>query len=49
MSGSPNLLPPAPMARRPTEPIRMLDLTYIATGAVFLYICVLYAYACDHL
>jgi hypothetical protein len=27
----------------------MLDLVYIATGAVFLYLCVLYAFACDHL
>jgi hypothetical protein len=27
----------------------MLDLVFIATGAVFLYACVLYAYACDRL
>jgi hypothetical protein len=27
----------------------MLDLIFIATGAVFLYVCVLYAFACDHL
>jgi hypothetical protein len=27
----------------------MLDLVFIATGAVFLYACVLYAFACDHL
>jgi hypothetical protein len=27
----------------------MLDLVFIATGAVFLYVCVLYAYTCDHL
>lgn len=27
----------------------MLDLIYLATGGAFLYVCVLYAYACDHL
>jgi len=27
----------------------MLDLAFIATGAAFLFVCVLYAYACDHL
>jgi len=27
----------------------MLDLIFLATGAAFLYVCVLYAFACDHL
>jgi len=27
----------------------MLDLAFIATGAIFLFVCVLYAYACDRL
>jgi hypothetical protein len=27
----------------------MLDVIYIVTGAAFLYACVLYAFACDHL
>jgi hypothetical protein len=27
----------------------MLDIAYIAIGAVFLGVCVLYALACDHL
>jgi len=27
----------------------MLDVIYLATGAAFLYVCVLYAFACDHL
>jgi hypothetical protein len=27
----------------------MLDLIYVATGGAFLYLCVLYAFACDHL
>jgi len=27
----------------------MLDVAFIATGAVFLFACVLYAFACDHL
>jgi len=27
----------------------MTDFIYIATGAAFLYVCVLYAFACDHL
>jgi len=27
----------------------MLDLAFIATGAAFLFVCVLYAYACDRL
>ena len=27
----------------------MLDLIYLATGAAFLYVCVLYAFACDNL
>jgi hypothetical protein len=29
--------------------IAMLDVIYLATGAAFLYACVLYAFACDHL
>jgi hypothetical protein len=29
--------------------MNMTDLIYIATGAAFLYACVLYAFACDHL
>jgi hypothetical protein len=29
--------------------IAMLDVIYLATGAAFLYVCVLYAFACDHL
>jgi len=27
----------------------MLDLIFVATGAAFLFVCVLYAYACDRL
>jgi hypothetical protein len=27
----------------------MLDIIFVATGAAFLYLCVLYAFACDHL
>jgi len=27
----------------------MSDLIYLAVGAAFLYACVLYAFACDHL
>jgi hypothetical protein len=27
----------------------MLDLIFVATGAAFLYLCVLYAFACDRL
>jgi hypothetical protein len=27
----------------------MLDVIFIATGAAFLYVCVLYAFACDQL
>jgi hypothetical protein len=27
----------------------MLDLVFIATGGIFLLVCALYAYACDHL
>ena len=29
--------------------ITMLDVIYLATGAAFLYVCVLYSFACDHL
>lgn len=29
--------------------IVMLDVIYLLVGAAFLGICVLYAYACDHL
>ncbi len=29
--------------------LHMFDLIYIATGAAFLYVCVLYAFACDQL
>ncbi len=29
--------------------LAMFDLIYIVTGAVFLYVCVLYSYACDQL
>jgi len=27
----------------------MLDVIYLGTGAAFLYVCVLYTFACDHL
>jgi hypothetical protein len=27
----------------------MPDLIFVATGAAFLFVCVLYAFACDHL
>jgi len=27
----------------------MLDIVYLLVGAAFLGVCVLYAYACDHL
>jgi len=27
----------------------MLDLIFVVTGGAFLYICVLYAFACEHL
>jgi hypothetical protein len=27
----------------------MLDLIFVATGAAFLYLCVMYAFACDRL
>jgi hypothetical protein len=29
--------------------IAMLDVIYLLVGAAFLGVCVLYAYACDHL
>jgi hypothetical protein len=29
--------------------MHMLDLIFLATGAASLIVCVLYAYACDHL
>ena len=29
--------------------LTMLDLIFVATGAAFLYLCVLYAFACDRL
>jgi hypothetical protein len=35
--------------RRAKGASTMLDLIFVATGAAFLYICVLYAFACDHL
>ncbi len=41
--------PASAFARRYRESASMLDLAFIAIGAVFLYVCVLYAYACDHL
>ena len=28
---------------------KMLDLAFVATGAIFLFGCVLYTFACDHL
>ena len=31
------------------ETTAMLDLAFIATGAAFLFLCVLYSYACEHL
>jgi hypothetical protein len=37
------------MGSRSTELQTMLDLVFIATGAAFLFACVLYAYACDYL
>jgi hypothetical protein len=36
-------------AQRAMGALTMLDLIYLATGAAFLYACVLYAFACDHL
>ena len=38
-----------PRVRRAMGALIMLDLMYLATGAAFLYACVLYALACDHL
>jgi hypothetical protein len=41
-----------PASRLPAghkESTAMLDLAYIATGAAFLFVCVLYAFACDRL
>jgi hypothetical protein len=29
--------------------LTMLDVIFVATGAAFLYVCVLYAFGCDHL
>jgi hypothetical protein len=50
---------PAGWRRAPAEPpsdapflertIVMLDIIYLLVGAGFLGLCVLYAYACDHL
>jgi hypothetical protein len=48
---------PSPTGRDPTvqslelwlRSLPMLDIAYIAIGAVFLGVCVLYALACDHL
>jgi hypothetical protein len=36
-------------AQRAKGALIMLDLIFVATGAAFLYVCVLYAFACDHL
>ena len=48
-------LPGRPRAREQPQPatvertIFMLDVIYLAIGAIFLGACVLYAHACDHL
>jgi len=42
----PSGLPPV---RRAIGALTMLDLIYLATGGAFLYACVLYGFACDHL
>jgi hypothetical protein len=35
--------------QRIEEHFAMLDLVFVAAGATFLYFCVLYTLACDHL